>query len=250
MLCNIPCRIVLFLINAVGIILAIVLGVVGGLMAWGEKAIEVIIKKVLLPLITTFAENEDPQAISDLVHRLATTTAPIGYALFAAGCVLFAITVVGFVGACINSQIALIVVYKVAEDVLKNSITAYMNMEVNNMDSLIIGFVMPTLKCCGLKNSSEFINMLNTETYQRVVYTDIEHPISCCKMDDKFRLLDTTCPKEFNEQNSNVNVPCDSEFRAKFFKYADYFAYGLIGCAGFLAALIAFTAMTMCVDCI
>ncbi|KAF7259568.1 hypothetical protein EG68_03359 [Paragonimus skrjabini miyazakii] len=199
--------------------LAILLGVIGGLMAWGEKALEIIIKKVLLPLITTFAENEDPDAISDLV-------------------------------------------YKVAEDVLKNSIIAYKNMEVNNMDSLIIGFVMPTwLQQLRLVPTLLYHSSINTpqsslpvSLIQNVFYLphflDIEYPISCCKMDDKFRLLDATCPRKFNAKNSYVDIPCAPEFRAKFFKYADYFAYGLIGIAGFLAALIAFTAMTMCVDCI
>ncbi|KAF7233338.1 hypothetical protein EG68_04278 [Paragonimus skrjabini miyazakii] len=261
-------------------------------MVWGENVMETLLSKILLPLITAFAKEGDTKAIAELVTRLLNTTAPLGYVIFSLGCLILVISVVGYIGACCNSRIAFYIyeiilsvlaiailggiifyyarkdlVYGRVERLFITSIHEYKNMETDDVNSLIVGFVSPSLNCCGMYNASEFTNMLSHDSYGQIefdsesycfqssnykLYTteliDLKYPIVCCKMDKHFTLLDLGCPGEFNEENSNIYNPCKDTFHSTFLKYADYAAIGLIGVFVLLLLLIAFTGCTIRVD--
>ncbi|KAA3679720.1 uncharacterized protein DEA37_0006029 [Paragonimus westermani] len=272
MFCNIPCRIILFIINVVSSIVALTLVTIGALMVWGENVMETVLSKILLPLINAFAKG-DTKAIAELVTRLLNTTAPLGYVVFSLGCLILIISVVGYIGACCNSRIAFYIyesilsvlaiailggiifyyarkdlVYGKVEKLFVTSIHEYKNMATDDVNSLIVGFVSPSLNCCGMYNSSEFTNMLPYDSYGQKQFDYLKYPIVCCKMDKHFMLLDLGCPAEFNDENSNIYNPCKDTFHSTFLKYADYVAIGLIAVFMLLLLLIAFTGCTIRVD--
>ncbi|GAA56222.1 tetraspanin-CD63 receptor [Clonorchis sinensis] len=199
MLCNIPCRIVLFVINLISsahtvctlncighmfacsevtilvsagaggveIIAALLIGF-GALMVWGNSVMEVVLMKVLFPLISAFTQKGDSEGIKQIVQRLMTTSAPIGYAIFAVGLFVLIISVIGYIGACFNSKTAFklyvsilgflvivllagIITYfamktkatDFVENLFLECVHSYVNMETNDGNSLVVGFISP-----------------------------------------------------------------------------------------------------------
>ncbi|TGZ63193.1 hypothetical protein CRM22_007064 [Opisthorchis felineus] len=273
MLCNIPCRIVLFVINLISSIVAALLIGVGALMVWGNSVMEVVLMKVLFPLISAFTQKGDSEGIKQIVQRLMTTSAPIGYAIFGVGLFVLIISAIGYIGACFNSKIAFKVYVSIlgflvivllagiityfamktkatdfVEDLFLECVHNYLNMETNDGNSLVVGFISPALGCCGLHNSSEFSSMRSNDTYGGKSYIDLKHPIICCKMDEHYQLVYEDCPTGFTANNSNIYTPCQEPLRKAFLQYFDYLVFGIAGLMGLVLVLICFTLCTICVD--
>ncbi|KAA3671095.1 uncharacterized protein DEA37_0011001, partial [Paragonimus westermani] len=45
------------------------------------------------------------------------------------------------------------------------SVEKYKSMQVNNVDSLVVGLIQPRLKCCGVDGPDDFKNMVPTDRY-------------------------------------------------------------------------------------
>ncbi|OON15269.1 hypothetical protein X801_08931, partial [Opisthorchis viverrini] len=112
-------------------------------MVWGNSVMEVVLTKVLFPLISAFSQKGDSEGIKQVVQRLMTTSAPIGYAIFGVGLFVLIISAIGYIGACFNSKIAFKSATDFVEDLFLECVHDYLNMETNDGNSLVVGFISP-----------------------------------------------------------------------------------------------------------
>ncbi|THD27218.1 Tetraspanin-CD63 receptor [Fasciola hepatica] len=271
MICSLPCRIILFVVNFLTSLVGLGLGVVGGLMIWGTPVLQYILDQLMQKFIQSLSPVIDAAAFSEIVNRLITATSPIGLALFVLGCVIFLISLIGYSGACCDSKIlyyvyqillallaalvvALVVTYYFkkdavagfALDIFADSVNKYKSMATNDVHSLIVGFISPALNCCGVHNASDFVNMLHWDEFQSINFTNLEYPLICCKMDATYKIIDMTCPRHFTTDNSNVDRGCSEPLRENFFQFMDYVVIALIVGLGLLLLLIGLTTFTVC----
>ncbi|CAH8655546.1 unnamed protein product [Dicrocoelium dendriticum] len=273
MLCNLPCRIVLLVINTATLIVGIAVLIVGALMTWGRSLVHKLLEQFLTPFLQTFEMDGDPSQISELIDRLMTTTSPLGIFVFAAGASVGILSAIGYVGAYCNLKLVLhlyaaivgimavtiiiiVIIYfsiksKVGEEVgqlFLQSVKRYQSVEDNTIDSLIVGLIQPQLQCCGFIGPEDFESMKPVDTYGKITFTNLTHPIPCCKMDTLYRIIGEDCPKIFNEMNSNIFTGCRDPIVSLFVKYMDYVAYALIGLSAILSLLVVFTVLTIRLD--
>nr|CAH8867074.1 unnamed protein product [Trichobilharzia regenti] len=276
MLCNLPCRIVLIAMNTVSMVAGLILLTVGALMVWGQSVIQSLLNNFITSLINQYLKGSDALQITELVTRILTSTSPVGLALFILGAVCTGISVFGYCGACCNMKTllylyALLVgvlaaavmitfsVYFARKDQLglqvvelfKQSVDNYKSMKANTVDSLIVGLISPQLQCCGVQNGSDFQKsgkLDKNDTYGGETYYDLAYPVVCCKMNDKYVITSTTCPREFNAENSNYNVGCKEPLQTFFLKYMDFVAFGLIAVFILLLLIVMFALLTVCID--
>ncbi|VDP16457.1 unnamed protein product [Echinostoma caproni] len=168
MLCNLPCRIVLFAVNFLTSLFGLVLVTVGGIMIWGQPIVHQLLERYLDPFIDSISPDSTVGAYSEIISRLLTATSPIGILLFVLGSVIFITSLIGYSGACCNSKmiyytyeiilallaaaiVAAVVGYyfqkeKLADVVDKyfaKSVNDYVSMAANDVNSLVVGFLSP-----------------------------------------------------------------------------------------------------------
>ncbi|KAA0191754.1 Tetraspanin-CD63 receptor [Fasciolopsis buskii] len=273
MLCNLPCRIILIVINTATFIAGAALVIVGALMIWGKGALSGILAQFITPLLKMLNTSQDATQITELLSRVLTTTAPIGMAILCVGAACAIVSLIGYCGACCNYKIILylyaaligllalavliiIIIYFAKRDALGDivvnmyakSVKAYVSLEANTVDSLIVGLLQPPLHCCGVDGPDDFKNMSKTDVYNGQNYQNLQYPIPCCMMNDKYVITGANCPQAFTNSNSYIGHPCRQPLNKQFVKYMNYVAYGLIATLGILVALIVFTIITVCVD--
>ncbi|TPP65313.1 Tetraspanin-CD63 receptor [Fasciola gigantica] len=273
MLCNFPCRIVLIVINTVTFIAGAALLIVGALLIWGKGALNAILTQFLTPLLKIIHVSHDATQITELLSRILTTTAPIGMALLCLGAACAIVSLIGYCGACCNYKIILylyaaligvlalavliiIIVYfakreafgEMVVNLYAKSVNAYVSMKANTVDSLIVGLIQPPLRCCGVDSKDDFKNMSKTDTYNGQNYENLQYPVPCCMMNDKYAITGPNCPQSFTTDNSYIDQTCRVPLTTQFLTYMNYAAYGLIATLGILIALILFTIFTVCID--
>ncbi|CAH8593489.1 unnamed protein product [Schistosoma mattheei] len=276
MLCNLPCRIVLIAMNTVSLIVGLALLILGALMVWGQSVIQSLLNNFVTNLIHQYIKGSDGGQINELVTRILTSTSPVGLAVFILGAVCTGISIFGYCGACCNMKIllyiyailvgalalAFLVTFSVyfsrkdeignkAVEMFETSVKNYQSMEANTLDSLVVGLISPPLQCCGVDGGSDFKNSPNfwkNDTYGGQTYTNIEYPVPCCKMNKNYAISDSTCPGQFNDNNSYYKNGCRGPLKEFFLKYMDYVAYGLIGAFVLLLLVVLFTFLTICID--
>ncbi|CAL8068111.1 unnamed protein product [Calicophoron daubneyi] len=273
MIMNIPCRIVLFAINMVALIVGCACIALGSLLIWGRSFIGVLTSYWFMPLIQKIAPVGSVIDILGLADRLLKTSAPGGLAVFAVGLAVAAIAILGFVGACCNMKIALqvyeallgviamgiiaviIVFYAkpswVTNEVMKlfeDCVHHYKGMNSTDVNSLVVGLLMPILKCCGLNETDHgFHNFSGTDSFGEITLTGLDFPLVCCKMDESYELI-ATCPRNPTSNNSYLDTPCEKPLAEKFHWAMNYIMIGLGAAVGVMVVLIIFTGVTMCVD--
>nr|AAW25674.1 SJCHGC02534 protein [Schistosoma japonicum] len=170
MICNLPCRIVLIAMNSVSLIVGLALLIVGALMVWGQSVIQSLLNNFITNLINQYIQGSSGAQINELVTRILTSTSPVGMAVFILGCVCAGISLFGYCGACCNMKIllyiyailvgilalAFLVTFSVyfsrkdeignkAIELFQTSVNNYQSMVANNLDSLVIGLILPPL---------------------------------------------------------------------------------------------------------
>lgn len=273
MLCNLPCRIFLFAMNILTGLAGLTLLTFGALMVWGTSTVQGIISSVLKPLLHAIGAGDDTEQITELVARVLTSTSPVGLVLFSFGAGCAILSFIGYCGACCNSKhllylyalivgllglgvlIATITYFAMREriaelvvDLYKQSVNQYVNLHTNDVHSLVVGFIQPKLGCCGVDSPADFINMADSDAVDGEIYSGLAHPIPCCKMDEKYQIVDDTCPRNFTSVNSNINVACRQILKETFIYYMNYAGYGLLLVFLILVILMLFAIMTVRID--
>ncbi|KAF7259569.1 hypothetical protein EG68_03360 [Paragonimus skrjabini miyazakii] len=273
MLCNLPCRIVLIVINSITGLAGLIMLAFGALMVWGQDALYNILVRFLTPLLHSTGTSNNAAQITELIGRVLTATSPVGVALFSLGAALTILSMVGYCGACCNYKILLYVyaaligvvdlaillcfsIYFAKRDEIASwavklfaeSVEKYQSMQTNTVDSLVVGLIQPPLKCCGVDGPGDFKKMASTDVYGGKTYDNLQHPIPCCWMNEQYEIIGQNCPATFTQQNSYINQGCREVLKSTFIHYMNYAAYGLIGAFLVLLVLILFTILTICID--
>ncbi|XP_018653608.1 putative tetraspanin-CD63 receptor [Schistosoma mansoni] len=276
MLCNLPCRIVLIVMNTVSMIVGLVLLILGALMVWGQSVIQSLLNNFITNLINQYIKGTDSGQINEMVTRILTSTSPVGMAVFILGAVCTGISLFGYCGACCNMKIllyiyailvgalalAFLITFSVyfsrkdeignrAIDLFETSVKNYQSMAANTIDSLVVGLISPPLQCCGVNNGDDFTtspNFWRNDTYGGKTYNNIAYPVVCCKLNQNYAIIDSTCPDQFNENNSNYKTGCRGPLKELFLKYMDFVAYGLIAAFVILLLVVIFTLLTIYID--
>ncbi|CAH8655587.1 unnamed protein product [Dicrocoelium dendriticum] len=273
MLCNLPCRIVLVVLNTVTGLAGLVLLAFGALVVWGQDVLKNILNEFLVPLLQSVGSGTDAPQVTELVTRVLTSASPVGIVIFSVGAAISIASAIGYCGAYCNYKILLYVyaaivgllalivlicfcVYFAKKDefgdyvvkLFAESVQKYRSMQENNVDSLLVGLIQPPLKCCGIDGPADFKNMSNTDHYGGKDYIGITVPIPCCKMNDKYEITDPQCPKMATTNNSNIDQGCREPLKQAFIHYMNFAAYGLIATFIILIVLILFTILTICID--
>ncbi|TNN11095.1 hypothetical protein EWB00_004911 [Schistosoma japonicum] len=239
-MCTFVLRLTLLLINSLVGLSALILASFGAILVWGKDTITKELNDVIGPMLNKMYGEEVARDFTDLASTILEFTSPFGLLLFILGLVALAICLFGFCGTscknllCLRIYIGLLLVlvvieitamsfyytdresiFKLARDIAENSLRNYQSIGSNNTDSIVYSVIMPTLNCCGLVNGSDFDH---APRFQRNVFFNqqtynLQYPISCCKMDSKFVILDPTCPGEFNAHNSNIHQGCWPKLR-------------------------------------
>ncbi|VDP73139.1 unnamed protein product [Echinostoma caproni] len=263
MLCNLPCRIVLVVINSITFIVGIALLAVGAILIWGKDALSSILSSFVTPLLKVINVGADATQITELLSRILGTTAPFGMTLLCLGAACAILSVIGYCGACCNYKIVLylyagligvlaaaviiiVIIYFARRDALgefavqmfAKSVSAYVSMASSTADSLIVGLLQPPLQCCGVDGPTDFVNMSKSDVYNGQTYNNLQFPVPCCMMNDKYVITGANCPNMFTTDNSNINQPCREPLKAFFLKYMNYLAYGLIATFGVLVSVV------------
>ncbi|TPP63198.1 Tetraspanin-16 [Fasciola gigantica] len=91
-----------------------------------------------------------------------------------------------------------------------SAVRGYRSMVSADADSLVVSLIMPMLKCCGVQNGEDFKGSPNFE--RKLVHgagvTTISTPLPCCKLRKSYEPIYRSCPKEFDERNSNYKTGC------------------------------------------
>ncbi|KAG5441144.1 hypothetical protein CSKR_102758 [Clonorchis sinensis] len=275
MLCNIPCRIVLTVINAVSLVVGLVILTGGGLLIWGRDIFTKVLDKFLEPFLRAIHVADDAAQVTELISRITTSTSPIGIVLLCFGAAVAILSVIGIIGACCNllivlkvyaaivtviavAMLAVVILYFVKQDIFgeyavkffRMSVANYTSIEANDVHSLVVGFLQPYLGCCGVDSPTEFSQMAKKDVYDDKEYIDLKYPIPCCKMTDKFILIDPNCPNDFTEQNSNIGIGCHRPMKDKVIEVMNKAMFALIATMVFLFLLVIFTGITIFMDCL
>ncbi|KER30926.1 hypothetical protein T265_02739 [Opisthorchis viverrini] len=275
MLCNIPCRIVLAIINIVSLIVGLIILTGGALLIWGRDIFIKVLDRFLEPFLRAIRVADDAAQVTELITRITTSTSPIGIVLLCFGAAVAILSVLGIIGACCNlliilkvyaaiitviavAMLVMIILYFVKQDVFGEyavklfsmSVANYTSIEANDVHSLVIGFLQPYLGCCGVDSPTEFSQMAKKDVYGEREYTGLKYPIPCCKMTDKFQLIDPNCPNDFTDKNSNIGTGCHKPIKDKVVEVMNKAMFALIGTMVFLLLLVIFTGITIFMDCL
>lgn len=251
MLCDIPCKIVLVIINIVTFLIGVALMSIGGIMTWGQSAVQGLLSKFLEPLISQL--HPSSENIVALVQRILTSTGPIGIAIFIVGAILSITAIIGFIGVCCSkiflyiyaalmgalavAVMAIFIYYYVNRDKIANqladvyatSVKNYVSLVANNEDSLAVLLIQGQLQCCGDNDYTDFINKSPSDTFGGQNYNGLVAPIPCCNFTKEFEIADKSCPAAFNDQNSNWKTGCRGAVKEFLVTNMNIVAYVMIG---------------------
>jgi hypothetical protein len=234
-MCDFPCRAVLFVINFIVGAAGFSLLVIGALLTWGRLVLAEQLRQIVGPAVEHFYGDEVGKQVNELAKVILRFTSPFGFLIFVFGCFIFIICVIGCSGACCHKASCLKVyiglmvlvlvmqvmlmsfyysnrplVFEVAQKLLNESLLHYQSIHSEDVNSVLFNVLMPKLNCCGMYGGEDFrvaVNFNRTYMYDGR-YIELKYPLSCCKMDRMFRLVDNLCPLTFNETNSNIKHGC------------------------------------------
>ncbi|KAA0185160.1 hypothetical protein FBUS_11865, partial [Fasciolopsis buskii] len=91
-----------------------------------------------------------------------------------------------------------------------SAVRGYRSMVDTDADSLVVSLMMPIMKCCGMSNGEDFKGSQNfvREIIQGTDVTTISIPLPCCKLKKTYEPLFRSCPRHFDERNSNYKTGC------------------------------------------
>ncbi|KAF8570769.1 hypothetical protein P879_00577 [Paragonimus westermani] len=264
-MCTCTCRIILFVINAIVCLLGFLLILGGAILTWGKAVMREQLRDHIGPLIERIYGTHTAEQVTNLTDVVLRFTAPFGMVIFGFGVIVFVMCAFGCFGACCNNLLcikiyiiclALIAVVEIAvlafyysnrfmvfhltRNLLNQTLLNYRSFDSNDPYSTLFNVLMPTLNCCGVTNGSDFENapdFVRTVNVSEQVIT-LSYPISCCKMDHQFQILNDTCPTYFTEQNSNIKRGCWQELYPHLVYYGNALAIAGIIVLLFQASLI------------
>ncbi|KAK4467948.1 hypothetical protein MN116_008554 [Schistosoma mekongi] len=233
---------------------------------WTKAAV-----KVVEPTLRKMRIQLDDKLIDDVNRIVRTFTRPATLPLMAISLVFACIYLFGVLIA-FNRSSTFFLMYEVTLTVctivhiawicsiLKNPESTTKSIEINferhfrsyksiksrDGPSLFIAAVMIELKCCGFLDLLDF-NEMKLETqdeYDGQTYDNVLMPIPCCKMNDKLKLINISCPVTFytSENNNEYHTNgCKEPFGQKAFSY--------IADLAFISIILIFLniALVMCV---
>ncbi|CAL8103522.1 unnamed protein product [Calicophoron daubneyi] len=234
-MCDFPCRVILFVINLVVGATGFLLLITGALLTWGRTVLAEQLRQIVGPLVGHLYGGDMSIKVNELAEIILRFTSPFGFLIFVFGCFIFIICIIGCSGACCQKasclkvytglmflvlvmQIMLMgfyysnrpVILEMAQKLLNESLLHYQSIESDDVNSVLFNIMMPKLNCCGLYGGEDFrVSLSFNRTYDyegRLI--DLKYPVSCCKLDNMFNIIDDSCPLEFNERNSNVKRGC------------------------------------------
>ncbi|CAH8866971.1 unnamed protein product [Trichobilharzia szidati] len=244
--------IILFIVNAVVAIVGLALVINGGLMAWSKNVPSQTFGDVWDDFFnkTEFSNTTSiTKSISDAVMNISSH---YSISIFIIGLVILCICVAGILGVCCKSSLCLkiymaviflvilahiitLAVYfttkqspeKFFVDFMNSSMYEYKSLSSGDPTSVLMGLAMIKFNCCGVNNGTDFKLskvFVKKDTWNHKTYK-VEYPIPCCKFKADLEILSDTCPKNFNDENSNVNTGCLKPIHTYVFRYIDTAAY-------------------------
>ncbi|KAG5441552.1 hypothetical protein CSKR_111400 [Clonorchis sinensis] len=97
---------------------------------------------------------------------------------------------------------------------MKEEFASYESHNVNNSGSIVSGFLMAALHCCGFRSGEEYMNstlFIRNSRYHGYHLKSLKAPIECCKVIEPE--VETGCPNKFTRTNSYFFDGCESNLK-------------------------------------
>ncbi|CAL8068119.1 unnamed protein product [Calicophoron daubneyi] len=232
---NFPSKIVLIVGSGVCVIIGFTIFTIGCLLTWSETLVEGYVKKQMKNYLEAIKMGGNKDARVHILEGLLEYTMPMGQSLFWVGLSMMGVCSAGLYGAISRKRFALFVVSAILfakvctllviliayhanpKAVLENSrkitrdkLLRYRQMYSADPDSLLLGMMMPDMKCCGLDGGEDFAGSLKFNRRMNTGTKEIHlrYPVVCCKMNEHYKPIYDSCPELFDESNSNIQKGC------------------------------------------
>nr|CAH8867230.1 unnamed protein product [Trichobilharzia regenti] len=205
---------ILFTMNILVAILSILMAVGGGLFMLSGDMNFMFLRKT----VTLLEKRVNPPnanfgiGVGKLIMLL---TEKFSLVFFTYGFVNFLVCIVGMFAVCTQKSTLLTVFKDHLSNMLGEYMKDYISLRSGASTSIFAGIVMATYNCCGLEAHRYFWEtpaFSPIDTYDNLLYKGLLFPVTCCKMDEKLKIVDKTCPTKFNKLNSNIGIGCGKPF--------------------------------------
>ncbi|CAH8866887.1 unnamed protein product [Trichobilharzia szidati] len=244
-------RIAFKVLNVVTGIICFVVLILGGILLWSKVSVN-IIQPQLMKLRVEINYNSAPLR-SGLKYTIRNLLNPIFFPAIVTSACYVCLCVYGYFisfnrsatffliyevlfSVCVIVHFSMVVAFlkdsssivKYAERDLEKLVNAYVSLSSMRPGSLLLGYIMMQLQCCGFRDGYDFYDSAHfgvEDVYDGVKYEDLLVPVPCCKMNRTYQLLDPQCPEDNSTSIHQYTRGCRQPFSNTFVKYVMYFAY-------------------------
>lgn len=229
---------IIVILNLIYLLTGLTLLTIGSLLRWNKDMLKSIFTVVLnhaKPNMTAEGERQVNEAVGEIQKIIS----PIALFLFLGGIAIFVISLLAFIGlscklrcmlmlyaglvaTCISIHVLIMIVYFSEPSVFLKSmhsnfnqlLTEYVSVENGDSVSIAVAIVMPTLKCCGYMNGTDFrahgSRFSGRDKLQNQELTNLKYPLPCC-IPDKTGTDPDQCPSVFNNITSYIHTGCKDQ---------------------------------------
>ncbi|XP_018647128.1 hypothetical protein Smp_140130 [Schistosoma mansoni] len=117
---------------------------------------------------------------------------------------------------------------KQAEGVLEKLVFSYESLSSLKPSSLLLGWIMVNLKCCGYIDPYDFLDaksFSSVDIYDGRTYNGLTTPIPCCELNNTYQIIDIGCPLRSSTGPHQYTVGCREVFGNIFVRIVTIFSY-------------------------
>uniref|UniRef100_A0A5K4F1W2 Tetraspanin n=1 Tax=Schistosoma mansoni TaxID=6183 RepID=A0A5K4F1W2_SCHMA len=177
---------------------------------------------LLFPTVVTTVSYTSLCVYGFLISYNRNTTYFLIYEVLFSACLIGHLVLVGMFLKDTSS------IRKQAEGVLEKLVFSYESLSSLKPSSLLLGWIMVNLKCCGYIDPYDFLDaksFSSVDIYDGRTYNGLTTPIPCCELNNTYQIIDIGCPLRSSTGPHQYTVGCREVFGNIFVRIVTIFSY-------------------------